>query len=349
MKIEIKINDRFIGDCRPVYIIAELSANHNHNFDKAVRLIKAAKKAGADAVKLQTYTPDTMTIDCDNEYFKIKGTKWAGKNLYELYKEAHTPWDWQPKLKKIADEIGIDLFSTPFDATSVDFLEKINVPAYKVASFELIDIPLLKKIARTGKPIIMSTGMASLGEIDEAVDTIRSNGNNQLALLKCTSAYPALPEEANLKTIPHMAEIFKLPVGLSDHTLGSAVSIAGVTLGACIIEKHFTLSREDGSPDSAFSMEPHEFTRMVEDIRITEKSVGHVTYALTDKEKESVCFRRSLFAVKNMNAGDIFTEENIKSIRPGYGLHTRYFELIIGKKSKVDIRKGTPLGWSYIL
>ncbi|MDA3898330.1 MAG: pseudaminic acid synthase [Desulfobacteraceae bacterium] len=345
MKTEIKINDRFIGDGRPVYIIAEISANHSHDFSKAVRLIQAAKKAGADAVKLQTYKPETMTIDCDNEYFRIKGTIWEGKTLYQLYEDAYMPWKWQPDLKKIAIELGIDFFSSPFDTTAVDFLEEIGVRCYKVASFEILDIPLLQKIAKTGKPIIMSTGMASLGEIDEAVDTIRSNGNNQLALLKCTSAYPAPPDEANLKTIKHLADAFGVPVGLSDHSMGSAVAVAAVALGARIIEKHFTLSRNDPGPDSSFSMEPYEFKQMVEDIRTVEKALGKVTYEITEKQKESRCFRRSLFIVNDIKAGESFTRENIRSIRPGYGLHTRYIKEILGRKAKIHITKGTPLSW----
>ncbi len=248
----IIINQRKIGCGEPVYIIAEMSANHNQDFDKAVKIIEAAKEAGADAVKLQTYTPDTITINCDNEYFRIKGTIWEGKNLYDLYGEAYTPWEWQPKLKGIADKLGLDLFSTPFDPTAVDFLEKMNVPAYKVASFEVTDIPLLRKIAQTGKPIIMSTGMATLGEIDEAVQSIRNAGGNQIALLKCTSAYPAPVEEANLKTIPHLAQAFGVPAGLSDHTMGNTVAIAAVAQGASIIEKHFTLSRSEPGPGQFF-------------------------------------------------------------------------------------------------
>lgn len=348
MKNVIKIGNHPIGyDC-PVYIIAEMSANHNQDFEKAVRIIEAAKDSGADAIKLQTYTPDTMTIDCSNEYFRIKGTIWEGKNLYQLYEEAYTPWEWQPKLKEVAEKIGVDLFSTPFDASAVDFLEKIKVPAYKVASFENIDIPLLKKIARTGKPIIMSTGMASLAEIDEAVQAIKNEGNNQLILLKCTSAYPAPPEEANLKTISHMAKAFNVPVGLSDHTMGSTVAVAGVALGACIVEKHFTLSRKDPGPDSSFSMEPHEFKQMVDDIRIAEKALGTVNYEITKKQKESAVFRRSLFIVKEMKKGDIFSNENVRSIRPGYGMHTRYLDEVLGRKAKKDIPKGTPLSWTFV-
>jgi pseudaminic acid synthase len=295
MSQTMEINGRSVAPGAAVYIIAEMSANHGQSFEQAVKILEAAQQAGADAVKLQTYTPDTLTIDCDNEYFRINGTIWEGKNLYDLYGEAYTPWDWQPKLKEIADGLGLDLFSSPFDPTAVDFLLQMGVPAYKVASFEIVDLPLLRKIAKTGKPIIMSTGMGTLAEIEEAVRTIRVSGGTQLALLKCTSAYPALPDEMNLRTIPHLAQAFDLPVGLSDHTLGIAVPVAAVTLGACIVEKHFTLSRAAGGPDSAFSLEPHEFKMMVEAIRITEKALGTVHYGVSEAEAKSRVFRRSLF------------------------------------------------------
>jgi len=345
----ISINNRIIGTGQPVYIIAEMSANHGQSYDEAVKIIHATKEAGADAIKLQTYTPDTITIDCDNEYFRIKkGTIWEGKNLYALYKEAYTPWEWQPKLKKIANELGMDLFSTPFDNTAVDFLEKMDVPVYKIASFELVDIPLIQYVAKKSKPIIMSTGMATLSEIEEAVTAAREAGCKELALLKCTSAYPADPSEMNLRTIPHMAEAFGCPVGLSDHTLGIAVPIAAVTLGACIVEKHFTLSRSVPGPDSAFSLEPQEFKAMVEAIRVAEKAIGTVNYAVTEKEAASRVFRRSLFVVNDMKAGDIFTEDNVRTIRPGNGIHSRYLEIILGKKALQDIKKGTPLKWEYI-
>ena len=346
---EVTIHDRKIYPGHPTYIIAEMSANHNQDFHKAVKIIESAKEAGANAVKLQTYTPDTITINCDNDYFRIKGTSWEGKSLYELYGEAYTPWEWQPKLKKIANDLGMDLFSTPFDHTAVDFLEKMDVPAYKVASFELLDLPLLRKIAQTGKPIIMSTGMATLAEIDEAVSTIRETGGNQLALLKCTSAYPAPADEMNLRTIPHLADAFGVPVGLSDHTLGIAVPVAAVALGACIIEKHFTLSRQNPGPDSAFSLEPCEFKEMVDAIRTTENALGEVSYEITEKQKVSRVFRRSLFVVKDVKKGEKFTEENVRSIRPGYGLHTRHIDQAIGRQAKVLIEKGTPLDWDLII
>ena len=349
MTRQIIIGDRIISENTPVYIIAELSANHNQDFDEAVKLIRTAKEAGADAVKLQTYTPDTMTIDCNNEYFHIgKGTIWEGKNLYDLYGEAYTPWEWQPKLKEIANNLGLDLFSSPFDKTAVDFLEIMNVPAYKIASFELVDIPLIQYIARTGKPIIMSTGMATLAEIDEAVTAAREAGCKEIALLKCTSTYPAAPAEMNLRTIPHMAEAFGVPVGLSDHTLGIAVPGAAVAMGACIVEKHFTLSRNILGPDSVFSLEPHEFKMMVEAIRTTQKALGKISYEVTEHETANKVFRRSLFVVKEMKAGDIFTEENVRSIRPGYGLHPRYVREAIGRRAKADVKRGTPVSWELI-
>lgn len=348
MKRMIEINGREIGKGYPTYIVAEMSANHNQDFDQAVKIIKAIKDSGADAVKLQTYTPDTMTIDCLNDYFKIKGTIWEGKNLYKLYGEAYTPWEWQPKLKNIANDLGMDLFSTPFDDTAVEFLEEMNVPAYKVASFENVDIPLLKKIATIGKPVIMSTGMANLAEIDEAVRTLKEKGCSEIALLKCTSAYPAPPEEMNLWTIPHLSEAFGLPAGLSDHTLGVEVSIAAVSLGACIIEKHFTLSRDIPGPDCTFSLEPDEFKIMVKAIRKIEKALGEISYDLTEKQKESIVFRRSLFVVKDIKAGELFTKDNVRSIRPGYGLHTRYMDEIMGRRAAKDIKRGTPLSWDLI-
>jgi pseudaminic acid synthase len=344
----IKINGRRVGPDYPAYIVAEMSANHNQDFDQAVKIIEAAKEAGADAIKLQTYTPDTITIDCDNEYFRIKGTLWDGHTLYDLYGEAYTPWDWQPRLKEIANELGLDLFSTPFDETAVDFLEGMRVPAYKIASFENVDLPLLRRIAQTGKPIIMSTGMATLAEMDEAVRTIREAGGSQLALLKCTSAYPASPEDMNLRTIPHLAKAFNAPVGLSDHTLGIAVPVAAVALGACIIEKHFTFSRATPSPDSAFSLEPHEFKAMVEGARMVEKALGTVQYGVSEHEAGSRVFRRSLFVVQDMNAGEMFTAENVRSIRPGYGLHTRHLEEVIGRYASRDIQRGSPLAWDMV-
>lgn len=344
-----EIDNKKIGEGQRTFIIAEMSANHNHDFDRAVELIKKAAWAGADAIKLQTYTPDTITLDCDNEYFQIKqGTIWDGTTLHKLYQTAYTPWEWQPKLKKIAEEEGLICFSSPFDYTSVDFLEEMNVPAYKIASFEINDIPFIEYIASKGKPIIMSTGIARIGDIQDAIDACKRMGNENIALLKCTSSYPAPIEEINLKTIPNMKETFDCVVGLSDHTMGNVVSVGGVAIGAQIIEKHMTLRRSDGGADSEFSMEPEEFKEMVDNIRIVEKALGKVTYDLTEKQKNSREHSRSLFIVKDVKEGEIFTEENVKSIRPGFGLETKYVKDIIGKSARKDILKGTPMGWDLI-
>lgn len=346
---QMRIDDRCIGPGQPVYVVAEMSANHGQDFEQAVAIVQAAKEAGADAIKLQTYTPDTLTIDCDNEHFRIgEGTIWEGRTLYELYGEAYTPWDWQPKLKDIANRLGLDFFSTPFDLTAVDFLEGMGVPAYKIASFEAVDLGLIQRVAQTGKPIILSTGMATLAEIDEAVRTARDAGAAQIALLKCTSAYPAAPEGMHLRTIPHLVEAFQVPVGLSDHTLGIAVPVAAVALGACIVEKHFTLSRGTPGPDSAFSLEPHEFRAMVEAIRVTEEALGEVRYEVTSQEAASRVFRRSLFVVQDIGAGEVFTTDNVRSIRPGYGLHTRHLDQVLGRHAGQDIQRGTPLGWAHL-
>ena len=345
----IKIANKKIGKNYPIFIIAEMSANHLQKYNNAVKIIKAAKEAGADAIKLQTYTPDTITIDCDNEYFQIKqGTLWDGQTLYELYKKAYTPWEWQPKLKEIAESEGLICFSTPSDKSSVDFLEKINVPAYKIASFEITDIPLIEYVASKGKPVIISTGIATLSDIEEAVNACKRMGNRQIALLKCVSAYPTPLEDVNLRTIPNLAETFKTVVGLSDHTLGISAPIASVALGAYIIEKHLTLDRKLGGPDAAFSLEPEEFKAMVKSVREAEKALGEVSYDLTEKMKKSREFSRSLFVVKDIKAGEVFTEENIRSIRPGYGLHTRYLKNVIGKRAKGSIKKGMPLSWELI-
>lgn len=345
----ITINRREYGLGRPAYIVAEMSANHGQKFDQAVALVRAAAAAGANAIKLQTYTPDTLTIRCDNEYFRIRGgTLWDGRTLHELYGEAYTPWDWHPKLKVVAEEAGLDFFSTPFDATAVDFLESLQVPVHKVASFELVDLPLLRKIGRTGKPVIMSTGMADRNEIEEAVRTLRAAGSQQLALLKCTSAYPASPDDMNLRTIPDMMQVFGVPAGLSDHTQGIAVPVTAAALGACIIEKHFTLSRSTPGPDVAFSLEPQEFKAMAEAVRSAERALGQVRYEPTDGEKAARIFRRSLFVVEEVKKGEVFTEQNVRSIRPGHGLHTRYLEQVLGSRAAHDIRRGTPLDWSLV-
>ncbi len=349
MKSYIEIANRRVGPNESTYIVAEMSANHNQDFKRAVRILEAAKEAGADAVKLQTYTPDTLTLYSNKEYFRIaEGTLWEGRNLYDLYSEAYTPWEWQPKLKAIADDLGMDLFSAAFDQKAVDFLEEMDVPVHKIASFEIVDLPLIDKMARTRKPLIISTGMATCGEIEEAFQRARNAGAKQIALLKCTSAYPASPEDVNLRTIRHLAEAFEVPVGLSDHTLGIAVPVAAVALGACIVEKHLTLSRSVSSPDSAFSLEPHEFKAMVEEVRVAEKALGKIHYGVNEDEVRSHAFRRSLFVVKDMKAGDRFSTENVRSIRPGYGLHTRYLKLIIGRHANRSIKRGTPLSWDMI-
>jgi len=346
----IEVSGRRIGSGEPVYVIAEMSANHNQDFGRAVKIVEAARQAGADAIKLQTYTPDTLTIPCDNECFQIgKGTLWEGRNLYDLYRDAYTPWDWQPKLKEIANELGLDLFSTAFDPSAVDFLEQMEVPLHKVASFEIVDIPLIQHMARTGKPLIMSTGMASLAEIEEAVKAARKAGATQIAILKCTSAYPAAPEEMNLRTIPHLSQAFNVPVGLSDHSLGIAAPVAAVALGACIVEKHFTLSRDVPGPDSAFSLEPREFKSMVDAIRVAERALGEVSYDVAEREVASHVFRRSLFVVKDMKAGEALTNENVRSIRPGDGMHTRHYEQVLGRRVCRDVEKGTPLQWDLLL
>ncbi len=349
MTDSIEIGKRRIGRGSPAYCIAEVSANHNQDFSQAVRIIEAAKDAGADAVKLQTYTADTITLRSDKEYFQIAGgTLWDGRSLHDLYQEAFTPWEWQPKLKEIADELGMHLFSSAFDDSAVDFLEQMNVPAHKVASFELVDIGLIQKMAHTGKPLIMSTGMASEDEISEAVEAARGAGATQIGLLKCTSAYPAPPEEANLLTIPELARRFDCPVGLSDHTMGIAVPVVAVALGACIIEKHLCLRRADGGPDGAFSLEPQEFKAMVEAVRTAEKALGSVQFASGPHEASSRKFRRSLFVVADVKKGEMFTKQNVRSIRPADGLHPRHFNEVLGKGAACDVERGTPLSWALV-
>lgn len=345
----IEINGRRIETGGPVYVIAELSANHHQNFDDAVRLIHAAKQSGADAVKLQTYTPGTITISSDQPYFRIGGgTIWDGETLYDLYAKAYTPWEWQPKLKELAGTLGMDLFSTPFDSTAVDWLEAMRVPAYKIASFELTDLPLIRRVAATGKPVILSTGMATLSEIEEAVAAARSAGVTGLALLKCTSAYPSPPDEMNLLTIPHLSQAYDVPVGISDHTLTVSVPVTAVTLGACIVEKHLTLSRAVPGPDSAFSLEPEEFKTMVEAVHNARRSIGAVRYGPTAEEEKSRIFRRSLFVVENVKCGDPFSSANVRSIRPAHGLHPRHLGEITGRRAAQDIARGTPLSWDLI-
>jgi pseudaminic acid synthase len=344
------INNRKIGDGYPTYIIAELSCNHNQDINLAYKLIDAAKDCGADAVKLQTYTPDTITIDCDKPIFKdcLKGTLWEGNTLYQLYSKAYTPWEWHKELKEYANSKGLDLFSSPFDVTAVDFLETIDFPAYKIASFEITDHILIKRIAQTGKPVIISSGMASLSELNDAISLLRENGTTQIAMLKCTSAYPAKPEDANLNTIKHMIDTFNVVGGLSDHTLGIEVPIASVVLGGRIIEKHFKLTDDSGSEDDAFSLKPEEFKKMVDSVRTVEKTLGNIHYDGVNSESKSKKFRRSLFIVKDIKKGELFTEDNIRSIRPSNGLHTRYYNEIIGKYARFDLEKGTPLSWEII-
>lgn len=349
MSSEIRILGRKIGPGQPCYVIAEMSGNHNQSFEQAVKIIHAAKECGADAVKLQTYTPDTITIQCDRPEFRVGGgTLWDGKTLYDLYGEAYTPWDWQPKLKAEADRIGIGLFSTPFDFSAIELLEKMDVPAYKVASFEIVDFGLIERIAKTGKPMIMSTGMCTESEVEDAVRVARNAGACEIVLLKCTSQYPAPPEHMNLRTIPWMQERFGLPVGLSDHTLGIAAPIAAVALGACVIEKHFTLSRAEKGPDSAFSLEPAEFKDMVDAVRVAEKALGRPELGNNPEENKSRIFRRSLYVVKDVLAGEKFTSENVRSIRPGYGLHTRHLSTILGRVAATDIPRGTPMSWEIV-
>ena len=333
---------------KPCYLIAEMSANHAGDLSRALEIVHAAKEAGADCIKTQTYTADTLTIDCDNAYFSIQEGPWRGRTLYDLYQEAHTPWDWLARIKEEADKVGLDYLSTPFDRTAVDFLAEIGVSAYKVASFELNDLPLLRHIAAQGKPVIASTGMASLGEIEQAVRTVREAGNPELCLLKCSSAYPAPPDDMNLRTIPHLAETFGVKVGLSDHTLGSVAAMAAVVLGACVIEKHFCLSRSIPNPDAAFSMEPAEFRQMRDDIRAVERALGKVHYGVSAAEEGSAVFRRSLFIVRDMSAGEEFTAENLRSIRPGHGLAPRHYDAVLGRRAGEDIRRGTPLAWNLV-
>jgi len=337
------MKNNYLKNLNKVFIIAEVSANHGQDYNRAVEMIKSAKECGADAVKFQCYTPETMTIDCDNKYFKIKHSKWEGQTLYQLYKKAYTPWNWFKKLKRIADDLGILFFATSFDKTSVDFLEGLNILIHKIASFELVDLPLIEYVAKTKKALILSTGMATLNEIKEAVNIATKSGAKDTALLRCVSDYPAKYEDMNLRTIADMENLFNLPVGLSDHTLGIAISIAGVCLGARIIEKHFTLSRKLKTPDSFFSIEPQELKELIKNIRAVEVSLGKVHYGSTNKESKSKVFRRSLFVVKDIKKGEMLSEDNIVSIRPGYGLKPKYIYKVIGKKIRKDMKAGTPL------
>jgi len=347
---EFRIQNRLVGPGHPTYIVAELSANHGHDIEIAKRSIDAASQAGADAIKLQTYTPDTLTLDVDTPIFKVGGnTLWDGRKLYDLYQEAMTPWEWHAELQEYAHSLGLEFFSTPFDFSAVDFLESLDVPVHKIASFEMVDIPLIKYVSATGKPAIMSTGMASLDEIEEAVQAFKSTGNEQLVLLKCTSSYPAPFDESNLRTIPDLAQRFGVAAGLSDHTVGPIAPVIAVTLGACLIEKHFILDRTMGGPDSSFSMEPAEFKAMVDAVRIAEQTIGNICYEVTPKQQSGLAFRRSLFVVADVKAGEVFTKENVRSIRPSNGLHTRHFEEVLGSKATRDIERGEPLAWEMVI
>ncbi len=346
---QVTIGDRIVGDFQESLIVAELSANHCHDLKIALKTIEAMKKSGADAVKIQTLTPDTMTIDCDNEFFQIhSNTPWDGKTLYELYSETPLPWDWHGILRERALDLGMLFFSTPYDNSAVDFLENLQVPCYKIASFEMNDIPLIQYVATKGKPVIISTGLGTLSDINEAVQACRKQGNDEIILLKCTSAYPAPIDEANLMTLPNMAETFQTVVGLSDHTIGHSAASASIVLGAKLIEKHFILDRNLGGPDASFSMEPDEFKLMVKNIREVEKSLGIVTYELSKSSMVNLKFSRSLFAIDNIQKGDTFSFHNVKSIRPGFGLHPKHLLDIVGKIAKRDIKKGEPLEWSMI-
>lgn len=348
MSSTIKIRNRTIGEGHPTYMIAEMSANHAGSKQHALEIIHAARESGADCIKIQTYTADTLTIDCHNRYFTINDGTWKGENLYSLYQKAYTPWEWQAELKEEAEKLGLDFFSTPFDHTSVDFLEEMGMEFYKIASFELVDIPLIKYVASKGKPIIMSTGMGSLEEVEEAVAAVRSTGNDQLALLKCSSAYPAITDEMKLSVMTDMRNRFHVPTGLSDHSLGSLGAVTAVAMGASIIEKHFCLDRRLKNPDSTFSMEPQEYAAMVRDIRLVEKAAGQPVYGPEQSELGNMAFRRSIFVVKDIKAGEKLTPENIRVIRPGNGLKPKYYEEVLGRTAKCDIDFGTPLSWDVI-
>lgn len=344
----IKIDGREIGPGCPPYIICELSGNHNGSIDRALSLIDAAADTGCDAVKIQTYTPDTMTLDSDLPDFKITGGLWDGRTLYDLYREAHTPFEWHEALFARARARGVTILSTPFDETATDLLEQLDCPAYKIASFEITDLPLIAYVARKGRPMIMSTGLAGLGEIERAVQTARDNGCDELVLLHCISSYPAPTDQANVRTIPHLAQAFDVQVGLSDHTHGTATSVAAVALGATVIEKHFTLARADGGPDAAFSLEPDEFRRLTEDCRNAWLALGTVSYRLEAAEKQNVVFRRSLYAVRDIAAGETLSAENVRSIRPGHGLEPRFLPAVLGKRARSPIVRGTALAWQLL-
>ena len=347
---ELKIANNLIGRNHPPFIIAEMSGNHNQSLERALEIVVAAAKTGAHALKIQTYTPDTMTLDLDEREFHISDSNslWAGNSLYKLYGEAYTPWEWHKPIFERARELGIFAFSTPFDDTAVDLLESLEVPCYKIASFENTDLPLIRRVATTGKPMIISTGMASIAELDDTVRVAREAGCKDLILLKCTSTYPATADNTNILTIPHMRELFDCEVGLSDHTLGLGVSVASVALGASVIEKHFTLNRADGGVDSTFSMEPAEMAQLVVESERAWQALGQVSYGATEAEKKSIVFRRSLYVVQDLKAGDVLTKENVRAIRPGLGLPTKYLDVVMGKRVTQDVVRGTAVGWNLI-
>lgn len=349
MQSNIKINEKIIGDGFPTYIIAEMSANHSGSIENAKEIIRIAKQSGADCVKLQTYTPDTITINCDNKYFFIDNGTWKGDYLYQLYQKAYTPWEWHQELFEEAKKVGIDIFSTPFDVTATDFLEELGVCFYKIASFEIVDIPLIKYVASKGKPIIMSTGMATYEEIREAVQAVYSTGNNSLALLKCSSSYPAISSDMNLITIKDMKEKLNIPIGLSDHSMGSLGAVVAVSLGANIIEKHLGLGEDSDNPDAKFSMSPKEFENMVREVRNAELAIGNVRYGASGDEVNNLRFRRSLFFVESLKAGEIVTQDKVKSIRPSDGILPKYIDQIIGKRVVRDVDMGTPVSWELFL
>ncbi len=346
----IRIGPNNIGRQYPPFIVAEMSGNHNRSLERALAIVDAAAEAGAHAVKLQTYTADTMTLDIDHGDFTVTdpGSLWSGKSLYELYEEAATPWEWHQPIMDRCRQRGLECFSTPFDTGAVDFLEELDVPCYKIASFENTDTPLIRRIAATGKPIIMSTGMASITDLDQAVRTIRQQSNNSIILLKCTSSYPATPDHSNIRTIPHLRDLFGCQVGLSDHTLGIGVAVASVALGATFIEKHFTLSRAEGGVDATFSLEPAELKMLVEETRRAWQGLGRITYGAEQSEKKSIQFRRSLYVGQDMKQGETFTEENLRRIRPGFGLSPACYDVILGKKVARDVKKGTPVSWNLV-
>jgi len=347
---EINLGGKMIGINHPPFIIAEMSGNHNQSLERALEIVEAAAESGAHALKIQTYTADTMTLNIDRKDFAIDDQEslWKGNNLYKLYQQAYTPWEWHKPIFERCRELGLIPFSTPFDETAVDFLEQLNTPFYKIASFENNHIPLIKKVASTGKPIIISTGMASLADLDETVRAARKAGCEDIVLLKCTSTYPATPENTNIITIPHMRDLFNCQVGLSDHTMGIGVAVASVALGATVIEKHFTISRADGGVDSAFSMEPNEMHSLVDETKKAWQALGAVTYGPTEKEKNSLKFRRSLYITKDLKEGDVLTKENLRVIRPGYGLAPKYYEQLLGRKAAMDIKAGTPADWNIL-